>query len=47
MLLDGQLRWSAAKLLGWETIRALIVPQPQDLDQSSLQKLKEIGKLIG
>ncbi|MBD2416114.1 chromosome partitioning protein ParB [Nostoc calcicola FACHB-389] len=36
MLLDGQLRWSGAKLLGWETIRALIVPQPQDLDQSSL-----------
>ncbi|MEH2167434.1 MAG: ParB N-terminal domain-containing protein [Nostoc sp.] len=21
MLLDGQLRWSGAKLLGWETIR--------------------------
>jgi ParB family chromosome partitioning protein len=36
MLLDGQLRWEAAKFLGWETIRAVIVPQPQDLDQSSL-----------
>jgi ParB/RepB/Spo0J family partition protein len=36
MLLDGQLRWEGAKLLGWETIRALIVPQPEDLDQSSL-----------
>jgi ParB family transcriptional regulator, chromosome partitioning protein len=36
MLLDGQLRWSGAKLLGWKTIRALIVPQPEDLDQSSL-----------
>jgi ParB family chromosome partitioning protein len=36
MLLDGQLRWEGAKLLRWETIRALIVPQPKDLDQSSL-----------
>lgn len=36
ILLDGQLRWEAAKLLGWKTIQALIVPQPEDLDQSSL-----------
>jgi ParB family chromosome partitioning protein len=36
MLLDGQLRWEGAKVLGWETIRALIVPEPEDLDQSSL-----------
>jgi len=36
ILLDGQLRWEGAKLLGWKTIRALIVPQPEDLEQSSL-----------
>jgi ParB family chromosome partitioning protein len=36
MLLDGQLRWEGAKVLGWETIQALIVPEPEDLDQSSL-----------
>lgn len=36
MLLDGQLRWEAARILGWKTIRAVIVPQPQDLEQSSL-----------
>ncbi len=36
VLLDGQLRWEAAKFLGWETIRAVIVPIPQDLDRNSL-----------
>jgi len=36
ILLDGQLRWSAAKLLGWETIRAVIVPMPKDLNHDSL-----------
>lgn len=36
VLLDGQLRWEAAKILGWETIRAVIVPMPQDLDRNSL-----------
>jgi ParB family transcriptional regulator, chromosome partitioning protein len=36
MLLDGQLRWEGSKVLGWKTIRAVIVPKPQDLDQSSL-----------
>ena len=36
LLLDGQLRWSAAKLLGWETIRAVIVPMPKDLNHDSL-----------
>jgi len=36
MLLDGQLRWEGAKLLGWETLRAVIVPVPKDLDRSSL-----------
>jgi ParB family transcriptional regulator, chromosome partitioning protein len=35
-LLDGQLRWEAAKFLGWETIRAVVVPVPEDLNQSSL-----------
>lgn len=36
MLLDGQLRWEAAKVLGWENIRAVVVNPPEDLDQSSL-----------
>lgn len=36
MLLDGQLRWEAAKFLGWETIRAVVVNPPEDLNQSSL-----------
>lgn len=36
ILLDGQLRWEAAKLLGWETIRAVIVPVPKDLNHDSL-----------
>lgn len=35
-LLDGQLRTEGAKLLGWSTIRAVIVPMPKDLDQSAL-----------
>lgn len=36
MLLDGQLRWEAASFLKWETIRAVVVTSPSDLDQSSL-----------
>ncbi len=36
LLLDGQLRWEAAKLLAWETIKAVIVPMPQDLNHNSL-----------
>jgi len=36
ILLDGQLRWEAAKLLGWETIRAVTVPMPVDLNHDSL-----------
>lgn len=36
MLLDGQLRTQAAKLLEWQTIRALVVPMPEDLDSSAL-----------
>lgn len=35
-LLDGQLRTEGAKLLGWSTIRAVIVAMPKDLDQSAL-----------
>lgn len=36
ILLDGQLRWEAAKSLGWETIASVIVPMPQDLNHNSL-----------
>ncbi|MBD2451120.1 ParB/RepB/Spo0J family partition protein [Nostoc sp. FACHB-152] len=36
ILLDGQLRTEGAKLLGWKFIRAVIVPMPKDLTQSSL-----------
>ena len=35
-LLDGQLRWEAAKVLGWVKLRAVIVPLPDDLDRASL-----------
>jgi ParB family transcriptional regulator, chromosome partitioning protein len=35
-LLDGQLRWEGAKILGWDKLRAVIVPIPQDLEQSAL-----------
>lgn len=35
-LLDGQLRWSAAIQLGWETIRAVVVPVPKDINRDSL-----------
>jgi ParB family chromosome partitioning protein len=36
ILLDGQLRWEAAKILAWETIRAVIIPMPKDLNHNSL-----------
>jgi ParB family chromosome partitioning protein len=36
LLLDGQLRWEAAKFLGWETIASVIVPMPEDLNHDSL-----------
>lgn len=35
-LLDGQLRWEAAKVLGWVKLRTVIVPVPDDLDRASL-----------
>jgi ParB family transcriptional regulator, chromosome partitioning protein len=37
LILDGQLRYEAAKLLEWKTIRAFVVPMPSDLEQFSLQ----------
>lgn len=36
ILLDGQLRTEGAKQIGWKSIRAVVVPMPQDLTQSSL-----------
>jgi ParB family chromosome partitioning protein len=36
ILLDGQLRTEGAKLIGWKSIRSVIVPMPKDLTQSSL-----------
>ncbi|MBD2242030.1 ParB N-terminal domain-containing protein [Aulosira sp. FACHB-113] len=36
MLLDGQLRTEGARVLGWKTIRAVVVPMPRDLTQSAL-----------
>lgn len=36
ILLDGQLRWEGARMLGWRTLRAVVVPMPEDLSHSSL-----------
>ena len=36
LILDGHLRTEAAKSLGWDSIKALVVPQPEDLEQSAL-----------
>ena len=36
LLLDGQLRWEAAKHLGWSTIKAVVTNPPQDINQFSL-----------
>jgi len=36
LILDGQLRWEAAKKLGWSTIRAVVIEPPEDINQSSL-----------
>ncbi|MFN5611454.1 MAG: ParB/RepB/Spo0J family partition protein, partial [Pseudanabaena sp.] len=36
LLLDGQRRWEAAKLLGWETLRSVIAIMPNDLHRRSL-----------
>ena len=35
-LLDGERRWRAAKQLGWETIKAVSVPRPNDLHRKAL-----------
>jgi ParB family chromosome partitioning protein len=37
LILDGQLRYEAAKVLDWKTIRAFLVPMPSDIEQFSLQ----------
>ena len=36
LLWDGQRRWEAAKLLGWETVRAVTAPMPKDLHRKAL-----------
>lgn len=36
LLLDGQRRWEAAKILGWETLRSVIAIMPDDLHRKSL-----------
>lgn len=36
LIFDGHLRTKAANILGWDSIRALVVPQPEDLEQSAL-----------
>jgi ParB family transcriptional regulator, chromosome partitioning protein len=36
LLWDGQRRWEAAKLLGWETVRAVTAPMPEDLHRKAL-----------
>jgi len=36
LLLDGQRRWEAAKILGWATLRSVITIMPDDLHRKSL-----------
>ncbi len=36
LLLDGQRRWQAAKILGWQTLRAVIAIMPDDLHRKAL-----------
>jgi len=36
LLLDGQRRWEAAKLLGWQTLRSVIAIMPNDLHRKAL-----------
>lgn len=40
LLFDGERRWRAAQYLEWETIQAVIVPNPKSLDFSSLDTLR-------
>jgi ParB family chromosome partitioning protein len=36
LLLDGQRRWEAAKILGWQTLRSVIAIMPDDLHRKAL-----------
>ncbi|TYQ23798.1 ParB/RepB/Spo0J family partition protein [Pseudanabaena sp. UWO310] len=36
ILLDGQRRWEAAKILGWQTLRSVIAIMPDDLHRKAL-----------
>ncbi|MBD2319481.1 ParB/RepB/Spo0J family partition protein [Phormidium tenue] len=36
LLLDGQRRWEAAKILGWQTLRSVIAIMPNDLHRKAL-----------
>ena len=36
LLLDGQRRWEAAKVLGWQTLRSVIAVMPEDLHRKAL-----------
>lgn len=35
-LFDGERRWRAAQQLGWQTLKAVTMPQPQDLHRKAL-----------
>lgn len=35
-LFDGERRWRAAKSLGWETLKVITMPRPQDLHRKAL-----------
>ena len=38
LIFDGEVRWRAAKFkLGWETIKAVLIPMPKDLHRSALE----------
>ncbi|HEY9628597.1 MAG TPA: ParB/RepB/Spo0J family partition protein [Coleofasciculaceae cyanobacterium] len=36
LIWDGQRRWEAAKLLGWQTLQAVTAPMPKDLHRKAL-----------
>ena len=36
LLLDGQRRWEAAKILGWQTLRSVVAIMPDDLHRKAL-----------
>jgi ParB family chromosome partitioning protein len=38
LIFDGEVRWQAAKFkLGWEKIKAVLIPMPEDLHRSALE----------